>query len=226
MNIEKIYSDIQQNGFSVVENFLEDVAAVRNEVIKMLDNIEDDSSYKFGKAYRLPIEEETFIENPSIYKVFSQEWMHHLAMKYLNNQNLYCEIFASNEYRNNQGLEENGYLHFDKFHTFKYMLYLTDSNQSSGAFSCIPNTHIDGKLLRQSAWRETSIHENIKNKPLNHYKDGCGYTEEDIVSIAGKAGTLIVFDTDLFHFGGRVEEGEERLLIRLHFHDGSRWARQ
>ena len=37
MNIEKIYSDIQQNGFSVVENFLEDVAAVRNEVIKMLD---------------------------------------------------------------------------------------------------------------------------------------------------------------------------------------------
>jgi|TARA_R110000824_G_scaffold49483_8_gene138781 ectoine hydroxylase-related dioxygenase (phytanoyl-CoA dioxygenase family) len=224
MNIEKIYSDIQQNGFSVVENFLEDVAAVKNEVIEMLDNVEDDSSYKFGKAYRLPVERETFINNPNVHEVFSQEWMHELAKKYLNNQDLYSEIFVSNEYRNNQGLEANGYLHFDKFHTFKYMLYLTDSDQSSGAFSCIPDTHIDGKFLRQSAWKETNVHRDIKNKPLYDYRDGCGYTEKDIISVAGKAGTLIVFDTDLFHFGGRVEDNKERLMIRLHFHDGSRWT--
>ena len=224
MNIEKIYSDIQQNGFSVVENFLEDVAAVKNEVIEMLDNVEDDSSYKFGKAYRLPVERETFINNPNVHEVFSQEWMHELAKKYLNNQDLYSEIFVSNEYRKNQGLEANGYLHFDKFHTFKYMLYLTDSDQSSGAFSCIPDTHIDGKFLRQSAWKETNVHRDIKNKPLYDYRDGCGYTEKDIISVAGKAGTLIVFDTDLFHFGGRVEDNKERLMIRLHFHDGSRWT--
>ena len=64
----------------------------------------------------------------------------------------------------------------------------------------------------------------IKNKPLYDYRDGCGYTEKDIISVAGKAGTLIVFDTDLFHFGGRVEDNKERLMIRLHFHDGSRWT--
>ena len=226
MNIEKVYSDIQQNGFSVVENFLEDVTSVKNEVVKMLNNIEDDSSYKFGKAHRIQQSQESLAQNPSIYKAFGQPWIYELAKNYLNNDNLYSEIFVSNEYRNDQGLEANGYLHFDKFHTFKYMLYLTDSDQSSGAFSCIPDTHIDGRFLRQSAWKQTSVHRDIKNKPLNDYKDGCGYTEEDIVSIAGKAGTLIVFDTDLFHFGGRVEEGKERLLIRLHFHDGSRWAQQ
>ena len=34
--------------------------------------------------------------------------------------------------------------------------------------------------------------------------------------IEAKAGTLLVFDTDIFHKGGQVEEGKERLIVRLH----------
>jgi len=34
--------------------------------------------------------------------------------------------------------------------------------------------------------------------------------------VEGKAGTLIVFDTNTFHKGGLVEEEKERLVVRLH----------
>ena len=39
MNIEKVYSEIQHNGFSVVENFLEDVTSVKNDpMLSVKDN--------------------------------------------------------------------------------------------------------------------------------------------------------------------------------------------
>jgi hypothetical protein len=35
-------------------------------------------------------------------------------------------------------------------------------------------------------------------------------------AVNGTAGTLIVFDTDTFHMGGRVEENKSRLVVRGH----------
>jgi hypothetical protein len=36
--------------------------------------------------------------------------------------------------------------------------------------------------------------------------------ESDIVSVDGPAGTLIIFDTDVFHRTGTVTEGERRVM--------------
>ena len=51
----------------------------------MLNNIEDDSSYKFGKAHRIQQSQESLAQNPSIYKAFGQPGIYELAKKYLNN---------------------------------------------------------------------------------------------------------------------------------------------
>jgi|TARA_R110000824_G_scaffold43928_6_gene128200 hypothetical protein len=223
--LEQVYPELTTQGYSIIENFLPNVSTVKAEVLNLLKNTQDDSTYKFGKALRLGAISENYSNSPNMAKVLDQEWMFSLAKKYLNRDKLFTEIFVTNDYRNDQGLEANGILHFDKFHTLKYMLYLEDCNKSNGAFSVVPESHIDGKFLREKAWQQTEVYQDIKNKPLNDYGEDFGYSEESVVALEGKAGTLIVFDTDTFHRGGVVEDGKERLLIRSHFHDGSRWKR-
>ena len=35
--------------------------------------------------------------------------------------------------------------------------------------------------------------------------------------VEGKAGTLIVFDSDIFHQGGKInKKGAERIVLRMH----------
>ena len=58
-------------------------------------------------------------------------------------------------------------------------------------------------------------YEDKKNRIFLDYPE-LDYTEEDIVPVLGGAGDLIIFDTDVFHMGGVVKEGFERLLIRGH----------
>ena len=145
-----------------------------------------------------------------------------LAVSYLENPPKVNEIFITNEYRNNSGLERNGYLHYDRFHTFKYMIYLTDCDKESGAFSCIPGTNIEGKFLRGRNWNTTTEYGEVKNRIFIDFPE-LSYTKRDVVPVEGASGTLIIFDTDVFHMGGHVEDGKERLLIRSHLHDGSRF---
>ena len=43
------------------------------------------------------------------------------------------------------------------------------------------------------------------------------YDESKLIPVEGKAGTLIVFDSDLFHQGGKInKKGAERIVIRMH----------
>ena len=96
------------------------------------------------------------------------------------------------------------------------MLYLTDVEKDCGALSVIPETHLDGAYLRASARKDAqNQYDKIKNWPLVDYPE-LGYTEDDVVPVCGKAGTLIIFDTDLFHRGGLVEDEKDRLMIRSH----------
>jgi hypothetical protein len=41
--------------------------------------------------------------------------------------------------------------------------------------------------------------------------------------IFGAPGTLILFDTDIFHLGGKVSTGKERKLIRSHWYPNFEW---
>ena len=96
------------------------------------------------------------------------------------------------------------------------MLYLTDVDKDSAPFSVVPGSHKDGSRLRTRAIEKAANeYEKIKNWPLEDYPES-GYSKDDIVPIEGKAGTLIIFDTDIFHLGGNVSNGKERMMIRSH----------
>ena len=122
------------------------------------------------------------------------------------------EVFITHDYKHDNGLARNGFLHFDRIHTFKYFIYLSDVNENCGPFSIVPKSHTKGKQLRG---KTSGQYQEQKNRILLDYPE-LGYTNNDVVQILGNAGDLMIFDTDTFHMGGAVKKGNERLIIRGH----------
>jgi len=212
---EKIINTLQEHGLAVCPVFLEDVENIKLECEKIIDNVEEDE-YLFGKAAKIGSAFDNTESNPSIANFFSQNWMFEIFQKYTSKSPNFNEIFITHEFKNNNGVNRNGVLHFDKISTFKYMLYLTDVEEGCGALSVIPGSHLDGLYLRnQHAFHKRLPEDYYANFIFENYPE-LGYTEEDVVPIYGPAGTLIIFDTDLFHRGGLVADGKERLIIRSH----------
>ena len=215
--IAQVEKELIENGISVIKNYVKepaDLALITKEVDHILKK-SDEGDYAFGKAARIgSLRENHLAGNTGIVGVFGAPWMHTLASRHMKKDVEFDEMFITHEFRNDQGLGRNGYLHFDRIYTFKFILYLTDCDKSNGAFSCVPGSHINGKYLR-SRISDKNKYSEMKNRIFIDYPD-LGYTESDVVPIEGPAGTLIVFDTDLFHLGGLVENGKERKLIRLH----------
>ena len=75
-----------------------------------------------------------------------------------------------------------------------------------------------GRKYRKSE-SSSSSYENIRNRIDLDYPE-LNYTLNPII---GPVGTTIVFDTDLFHMGGNVVDGQERLVIRSHFYGEGNW---
>ena len=70
-----------------------------------------------------------------------------------------------------------------------------------------------GMHLRTHAWGAKD-YEGVKNRIELDYPKLL--EEWPCEPVEAPAGTLIVFDTDTFHKGGKCDEGKERLIVRLH----------
>ena len=127
--------------------------------------------------------------------------------------NLNSDVFITHDYIVDKGLARNGFLHFDRYRKFKFMVYLSDVDETCGPLSVIPGSHKIGKELREKEWRNITTYEGLKNRIEMDHPDI--YDESKIIPITGKAGTLTIFDTDVFHMGGKTNGGQ-RLIMRSH----------
>jgi hypothetical protein len=100
-------------------------------------------------------------------------------------------------------------LHFDKLRALKFFLYLTDTTADNGAFSCIPGSHVAAQERVRLHLAEGRPLRDLKNRDLPDF------TGKD-VPVEGKAGSLIVFDSDVLHRAGDVKPGLIRRVIRTH----------
>ena len=204
MNSELIKKELNNNGFAVCHNFLQ--GQVLTELQARCDSLLDntlDSDYKFGKAIRIRSLEENRITNPAISAAFDSEILE--------------EIFVTHEFTDKKGLERNGYLHFDRIWTFKYLYYLTDVKElSDGPLRVVPKSNQWGAAMRIN--QAGKPYELQKNRIQIDYPDiyNSFDIEEKTTPIFGDAGTLIIFDTDTFHMGGNVSNDRERKVCRLH----------
>jgi hypothetical protein len=213
-----IQEALDKFGLALLPDFVERkvLKGTLKEVKEMLETYPK-TPYPFGKSVRLRQKDVDLKTHPNIKELFFKTQLKDLAKTYFQGEefNFNQEIFITNEYSTKEGLARNGYLHFDRLPTFKLFYYLYDTTVSQGAFTCIPKSHKMGRLLREKAWEESNNYEEVKNRIFIDYPE-LGYEEKDCVPIEAPEGSLIIFNTDLFHKGGEVQEGKERLIIRAH----------
>ena len=216
MNGELIKKELDNNGFAVCHNFLQGQALIELQARcdSLLDNTLD-SDYKFGKALRIRSLEENRTTNPTISAAFDSEILEDIKSKAFPNGCGFTEIFVTHEFTGKEGLERNGYLHFDRIWTFKYFYYLTDVKElSDGPLRVVPKSHHLGAATRLG--QVGKPYELQKNRIRIDYPEIYNSFENEISPILGDAGTLVIFGTDTFHMGGNVANNRERKVCRLH----------
>lgn len=232
--VKKLSQILKEHGIFTINNYLlkNEVSELKEEVLnqhKIIGN-----SYPFGSTYSIKNPKELLSESFQK-RAFSNTWMKELFLDYNNNvsKGFFDSIYSTHDYKFDGKIGRNGYLHFDRNSSLKFFLYLNDVTEDNGAFYIQPGSHILGKKLREKAWGtfipspNDSFFKKILNKTFgNDFKNVKNRLELDypqlyepnkLVPVEGKAGTLIVFDSDIFHQGGKINiKDKERIVLRSH----------
>lgn len=204
---------IKEQGVVVIDRFLspEVCSNLESEFEDILDspdtNYKKASPYSNGRSVRVNKSKLDGKRYPNMREVFSSNFVKEVAKTYFSGKahTLNSEIFVVNDVVGTRHLAND--LHFDVKPTFKFFIYLTDTTAENGAFSCVPGSH---KITKEIRAKNKKI--SFKNREVTRELP---VEEKDVVSVEGKAGSLIIFTTDTFHRAGTVLKGE-RKVVRGH----------
>lgn len=205
----QVFKVVNQYGLAVLPNYSQpDVLKALNlEFDQILDNggqgikpIDLDRG-RGAIVSRLEIDSAKF---PQTFSAFGVEFMQELSGLYWQKPVVPNEqVYVMNEVVGTTHLAQD--LHFDVTPTFKFFLYLTDTTAENGAFSCVPGSQKVTAGLRQKYGKEIGYE-------TRHLTRELPFREEEVVSVEGPAGTLIIFTTEVFHRAGVVQSGERRVM--------------
>jgi hypothetical protein len=150
---------------------------------------------------RLALDPESF---PATISSFGTSFMQEVSNSYWGAECVPNEqIYVMNEVVGTKHIAQD--LHFDVQKTLKFFVYLTDTTAANGAFSCVPGSHLIARRIRD----ESGVSISYENREVTRQLP---FDEEEVVSVEGVAGTLIVFTTEVFHRAGVVAQGERRIM--------------
>ncbi|MFH6982631.1 phytanoyl-CoA dioxygenase family protein [Marinoscillum luteum] len=213
LSIDQVVAKLEEFGLVVIPNYLgaDDVEKLFKEFYEFTET--EDTPYKKNTPYsegvatrvkRLEMDTERFKKTD---EVFGSQFMREITDKYWSKEaGLNEEIFVVKDVLGSKHVASD--LHFDVKPTLKYFIYLNDTTAENGAFSCVPGSHKVTHKLRQKHQRKLSY----KNRELTRELP---VSEEDVIPIEGRAGTLIIFSTEVFHKAGNITKGE-RYVMRGH----------
>lgn len=172
-------------------------------------------SYPFGKICRM--QRESLPRLPLMNSLLTGGWFAGMADAYYRgNANKLLQVFFSHEYLTPdqvEGVTRNSVLHFDPYQAFKFMIYITDCTKETGAFRYIKGSQEESRKVRNLY----QMHELLNDKYTLEANPSMGYSEEDVVYAEAPKGSLLIFDTDIIHGGGILEnEDSERMAIIAH----------
>ena len=209
----KIISVLQKSGAAVIPGYLE-----RAQIEKLIgefhfclssakNNFVTPFDYSEGSGCVVANDKIDKSILPETFKVFNSSFMKSLALKYLGGYYaLNSVIYFVKDVVGSKHLAND--LHFDVNRAFKFFIYLNDASVKNGAFACVPGSHLRALEIREKLGNKI----NFDNRELTRELP---YTDKDAQAMEGKAGTLIIFDTNVFHRAGNVSEGE-RWVMRGH----------
>lgn len=194
--------------------FFDKYYQIKPSMLEDTDKICTDKSYKNGRRFlthdlkKVPTSLRNLIVNEDLKEFFN-----------LLEPNIPCrDIMLTHDYLNK--FEINQYLHFDRWRSLKAMVYLSEVSEGNGAFSVVPGSHKKGSELRKA---HNILPYNIRP---NRIEIDFPEFNKTPVQIYGSAGTLILFDSDIFHCGGNIHKGRERKLIRSHWYYNRKWQEE
>lgn len=210
---DEILAYLQKYGVLRVENFINNKQT--SQLLKDFENIYNsgeewakNTDYSSGRCCRVNrslINSQRFTNTA---EVFGSDWMKNICNLYLGKKSLLNhEIFLVHDVPNSVHVAQD--LHHDKIPTLKFFIYLTDTTTENGSFYCVPGSHIITKST-QDTNRQQSITPDMEST-----RDIPKDMIANQIPVEGKAGTLIIFDTDVFHRAGKVSSGE-RFVMRGH----------
>jgi hypothetical protein len=229
---DQVVTKLRGLGIVRIQNYLKDVSPIKDELLDIFNQIPN-PNYQFGKAIRTdagPDESTTFPLDKcaNIVKFFKKsQWKEDIARGYQSLKMGFAQdIFSTYDYVHDKGLATQGWVHFDLLQRFKFFLHVTDLDEDNGCFCAALGSHkLTPELRKRNSkpqWRfgrysgDDGIPGPLDDKRTegsqNHFPD----IEYELTPMTGLAGTLLIFDSDIFHKGGTVQEGKERIVVRSH----------
>ena len=209
---EKATKEIQQNGYVVFPSYYN----VDQQTILFSDSLARDRSYLPGKSYKT----NNLNSLPTMLRdlIFTQD-IENVFRNISKTPEIKCQdVFITHELEETEQKERNNWLHFDRLRSLKAMVYLSEVSDSCGPFSVVPGSHLKGRSLRQNFANQSDYEEKLNRIELDYE-----HMYEEPTKILGSIGTLILFDTDIFHKGGDVKQGSFRKIIRSHWYVDYSW---
>jgi hypothetical protein len=198
-----------------------DISNMSTEAANIMVNVENENNDNYVAGYANKVFIKSSLDNqianyPEICRFFGEPLLQSLFEKITCGKGTFCEdVYMTKEIYNHERLARNGFLHFDRNWAFKVIVYLSDVEEGCGPFSVVPKSHGLGKSLRLLGWEKYKAFENIPNRATIDFPD-ISKLLGDTQPIYGKAGTVIIFDSDIFHLGGVVKPEKEKWIIRSH----------
>ncbi len=209
---EALASRLDRYGIVAIPGYLAGakLGAVRDECRRLAADrspgiIERD--YHCGESLLVDRSLWEYYRYPEISAMCDSHFMRDIATRFLGNRCAFNNQFLLTR-ETEAGVPITG-LHFDRLHTLKFFIYLLDTTRANGAFECVPASH---KLTARI--RAYHLRRGVRLLDLPNFD--VPSVLEAPTAIEGKAGTLLVFTTDLFHRGGVIQEGNERWVLRAH----------
>lgn len=236
MKTEIVLEKLKREGFYLVENFLspKELNNITNEYDNIFKNIPDrrqsnlsldgkvvaTRSYKPGKHCR--VSPQSYRHIPHITSTFNTSDIKNIVSQYCGpSSDFMMQIFMSFEChicKKKEDWARNNWLHWDPYPALKFMLYLTDVSPGVAPTCIIPKTRSYGQKYRAlMSYSDLRGIDNGNPTRLEDWKENPEFTNNDATPIYSKAGGLLIFDTDLLHYGGLIEkENKERKTILMH----------
>lgn len=144
-------------------------------------------------------------EFPYTHWFYNQPLMHDIKDKYVHptaplNSKIYVvnDVVGTTTYANT--------LHYDVQKCLKFFIYLNDVTANNGAFEFIGGTHHWVENIRRSSDASNITFEN------RDFSRKLPFDESHVIPLEAKAGTMFIFDTDIFHRTGTTSLGERKIM--------------
>lgn len=210
-NSGSVLDRLHNHGFAVIKGYFNpgDCRLLQREVARL---VEAGAEGPYGRAHRLyPAD---YPHAPEVRRCFVQDaGLERIARAYWRGPLTWCsEVFCSHEYPK-EAQARQGYLHFDRLRTFKCFAYLTATTATNGALHVLPGSHHQGRQWRERFCPPSQPYADRRNRPGLDFEAALDL--DAVQPLEGGAGTLILFDSDVLHRGGRVFGGH-RWVVRSH----------